>query len=143
MSCEIHFFNENVSYVIRNKGILRSWITNAIERECKTGGDLNFILCDDPFIADLNFKYLKLNTLTDILTFSSDDENGLVCGDIFISITRVKENAITFKQTTADELHRVMIHGILHLIGYKDSSKKEKKEMRVKENFYLELLKSI
>ena len=142
MNCEINFFNESVSYVIRNKGELRKWILNTIEREGKVGREFNFILCNDSFLSELNFKYLKHKTLTDILTFSSDDKNGYLSGDIFISLQRVKENAVTFNQKTEDELHRVMIHGILHLIGYNDSSKQNKMEMTGKENYYLAMLKT-
>jgi probable rRNA maturation factor len=142
MNCEINFFNESISYVIRKKGILRKWISTTIEREGKVGGELNFILCDDAFLSELNYKYLKHKTLTDILTFSFDDENGYLGGDIFISLPRVKENALKFNQRTEDELHRVMIHGVLHLIGYNDSSKQGKMEMRGRENFYLDLLKT-
>ena len=140
MNCEINFFNENITYILRSKDTLRQWILNTIEEEGKVAGDLNFIFCDDIFLSNLNFKYLKHKSLTDILTFSFEDESGHLCGDIFISIPRVKENAREFKQKLADELHRVMIHGVLHLIGYNDSSKQEKTMMREKENFYLSIL---
>ena len=142
MSCVINFFCENISYVVRKKGALRNWISRAIEREGKVGGDLNFILCDDDYLAELNFKYLKHKTLTDILTFSLDDETGGLCGDIFISLPRIRENAKKFNQLLEVELHRVMIHGVLHLIGYNDASKKEKDEMHRKEDFYLNLLQN-
>jgi probable rRNA maturation factor len=143
MSWEINFFSENISYVVRKKGALRKWISGAIEREGKVAGDLNFILCDDDYLAELNFKYLRHKTLTDILTFPLDDENGSICGDIFISLPRVRENAQKFNQRLEIELHRVMIHGVLHLIGYNDSSKTEKDEMHHKEDFYLNLLQAI
>jgi rRNA maturation RNase YbeY len=106
--------------------------------EGRVPGEFNFIFCDDEYLMQLNYKYLKHRTLTDIITFPVEDENSTLCGDIFISIPRVKENAGKFNQTTADELHRVMIHGILHLAGYHDKSKQEKEEMRRKENHYLE-----
>ena len=140
MNSEINFFKENVALVIRKKDGLRKWILDAIEQEGKSCGDLNFIFCDDDYLADLNYKYLKHKTLTDILTFSFDDEHGSLCGDIFISWPRILENAETFNQKPADELHRVMIHGVLHLIGYDDSNRKVKAEMTEKENFYLRLL---
>ena len=142
MNSEINFFKENVAFVIRKKDALRKWILNAIEREGKSCGDLNFIFCDDDYLAELNYKYLKHKTLTDILTFSFDDEHGSLCGDIFISWPRVLENAETFHQKPADELHRVMIHGVLHLIGYDDSNSKVKAAMTERENFYLQLLSS-
>jgi probable rRNA maturation factor len=141
MSCRINFFNENVSYVIRNKRLLRGWFSVTIEKEGKVAGDINFILCDDDFLSIMNFKYLRHKSLTDILTFSSDNKDGLLSGDIFISLTRVKENAMKFNQKLEDELHRVMIHGVLHLIGYNDATKKERGEMREREDFYLGLYK--
>lgn len=142
MSAEINFFNENVSYIIRKKTELRKWIANTIEKEGKFAGNLNFILCDDDFLSEMNFKYLKHKTLTDIITFSYDDEQGLLSGDIFISLPRIKENAKKFSQKMEHELHRVMIHGALHLIGYNDSSPKEKVIMRDKEDFYLSLFQN-
>ncbi len=140
MNCEINFFTENISYVIRKKGVLRDWISKTIEQEGKTAGDINFILCDDALLSELNYKYLKHKTLTDILTFSLDEEGDSLCGDIFISLPRVKENATIFRERISNELHRVMIHGILHLAGYKDATKQEKSEMRERESFYLDLL---
>lgn len=142
MNSNINFFNENIAYVIRSKRGLRNWILKAIDNEGKVAGDLNFILCDDGFLLELNKKYLQHNTLTDILTFSNDDENGCIGGDIFISFPRIKDNAITFNQRLEVELHRVMIHGVLHLLGYMDSSEKERTEMRDKEDFYLSILQS-
>ncbi len=138
--CEINFFNENISYVIRKKKALRNWISKTIEMEGRVAGSLNFILCDDDYLSAMNLKYLKHKSLTDILTFPTDEESGLLCGDIFISLTRVRENAILFDQRIEEELHRVMIHGIMHLIGYRDSSKREKEFMRRKEDFYLSVL---
>jgi len=139
----MNFFNENITIVLSNKRILRKWISEAIEREGKEAGDINFIFCNDDYLLELNFKYLKHNTLTDILTFSLDDEDGILCGDIYISLPRVKENAIKFNQKLQDEVHRIMIHGILHLAGYKDKTKREKFVMRIKEDYYLELLYSM
>jgi probable rRNA maturation factor len=139
---KISFFHENVSYEIRRKRDLRRWIGDTIIREGKIGGELNFILCDDDYLYNLNFKYLKHKTLTDILTFPADLGNDLLNGDIFISLPRVEENALKFNEKTEDELHRVMVHGILHLIGYNDLSTQEKVEMKVKENFYLALFRT-
>jgi probable rRNA maturation factor len=142
MTPEINFFTENIRYTVRKKGMLRRWILNTIEREGKVPGDINYIFCDDVYLSELNSKYLKHNSLTDILTFPADEENGSICGDIFISLPRIKENAVKFKQKAEDELHRVMIHGILHLAGYDDSTKSEKEIMTARENLYLSLLSS-
>jgi probable rRNA maturation factor len=139
MNFKINFFKENVSFQIRKRGEIRKWISTVIDREGKEAQELNFIFCDDNYLSELNFKYLRHKTLTDILTFSLNDGESGLNGDIFISIQRVKENAVKFNQRIEDELHRVMIHGILHLIGYKDKSRIEKIKMREKEDFYLEL----
>ena len=137
----MNFFNENIIYKIPKKDKLRKWLFNAIEKEGKVTGDLNFILCDDEFLSKLNYKYLRHKRLTDILTFGYNNETGLINGDIFISLPRVRENATIFKQSLEDELHRVMIHGILHLVGYNDKTQNDKIEMKDKENFYLELFR--
>ena len=100
--------------------------------------DLSFVFCDDMDLLDKNSKYLNLDTLTDILTFDYSENNN-ISGDIYISIDRVKENAKTYKVTFENELNRVMIHGVLHLLGYKDESEKEKGIIRAKEDFYLPL----
>ena len=134
---KINFFHENTNHAIRKKMELRKWIFKTIELEGGSAGNINFIFCDDDYLSAMNLKYLKHKTLTDILTFPADDENGLIGGDIFISIPRVKENAIIFNQRPDVELQRVMIHGILHLLGYKDSIEAAKKVMKEKENFYL------
>jgi len=140
MKGRVNFFTENISYIIKKKEKLRTWIITAIEREGKVAGDINIILCDDDYLSELNYKYLKHKSLTDILTFPFDDETSHLCGDIFISLPRVLDNARKFEESFEDELHRVMIHGVLHLGGYHDSTKMEKTEMRIKEDFYLALL---
>jgi probable rRNA maturation factor len=138
----INFFNEGISFLLRNKRELRKWICSTISMEGKVPGEINFIFCDDDYLANFNFKYLNHKTLTDILTFPLDTYPGLLSGDIFISVTRVKENALKFNERMEDELHRVMIHGILHLIGYGDASKRDKLEMTGKENLYLDVLRT-
>jgi probable rRNA maturation factor len=143
MTSDINFFTENISFVIRKKGILRKWISKTAAREGKVAGAINFILCDDELLAKMNVKYLKHNTLTDILTFSNDDNSRVLSGDIFISLPRVIENAGKYNQRIEEELHRVMIHGILHMAGYGDATKSEKQVMTDKEDFYLGLLQSV
>jgi len=106
-------------------------------------GKISFIFCDDPFLSEINVKYLKHKSLTDIITFSYHQGTNLISGDIYISVPRVMENAIKFKQTFEDELHRVIIHGVLHLMGHEDSTKMLKEEMRKKEDLCLAKLESI
>jgi rRNA maturation RNase YbeY len=100
---------------------------------------VNVIFCSDSFLLDLNKHYLNHDTYTDILTFDYSDASTNVSGDIFISIDRVKENAKQFKTTFLQELHRVIIHGFLHLAGYKDKTRPEQQLMRSKEDIYLSL----
>jgi rRNA maturation RNase YbeY len=140
MSRGIRFFKENTKYIVKNKGNLRSWIALAIAEESKKAGELSFILCDDNFLAELNFGFLKHKRLTDILTFPTSEKPETVSGEIYISLERVKENACFYHQPLEVELQRVMIHGILHLIGYDDRSVEEKEIMRAKENYYLDKL---
>ncbi|MDP1621811.1 MAG: rRNA maturation RNase YbeY [Bacteroidales bacterium] len=138
MSGGIQFFTENINYLLRGKRKIREWILSTIEAEGEYCGHLNFIFCDDDFLLELNCKYLQHNTLTDILTFPFDGEGKSLNGDIYISLPRIRENAGIYEQKIENELHRVMLHGILHLIGYNDTSEQEKREMRAKEDYYLE-----
>jgi rRNA maturation RNase YbeY len=136
----IQFYCSDLDYKLLRKGIVRQWINDAIIREGKELDNLSIIFCSDNFLLDLNLTYLNHDTLTDILTFDLSQKRNLIQGEIYISIERIRENAqllgVTFKQ----ELNRVMIHGVLHLCGYKDKSKRQKTEMTIKEDFYLSLL---
>jgi rRNA maturation RNase YbeY len=140
---KIQFFSEDFEYTPKNKGKLRLWLTAVIKAEKKNPWYINFIFCSDEYLLELNRNYLDHNTLTDIITFPYMDEKENISGDIYISIPRVVENAEHYGQDTEDELYRVMVHGILHLLGYKDKSVIEKTEMTAKENFYLSLIPAI
>lgn len=133
----IHLFEENISIKIKNKLKLKNWIKATILAEKKTLGELNYVFCSDEYLHEMNVEYLQHDTLTDIITFDNSDTKNEITGDIFISVDRVIDNAAKFKVSIEDELHRVMVHGVLHLIGYKDKKKEEKETMRFKENFYL------
>ena len=133
----ILFHAEN-NFRIKAPQALKVWITNSVLKEEKTIGDINIIFCDDTFLLIKNKKYLNHSSLTDILTFDFSTEKSL-SGDIFISTERVKENATKYNVSFNKELNRVITHGILHLLGYKDKTEKEKKIMRKKEDFYLSL----
>lgn len=139
MPGKIRFFTEGINYRLLSKTKIKLWITGIILNETKTPGDVNIIFCDDVYLSELNLSYLKHTTLTDIITFDYSDD-GIISGDIYISINRVKENAIQFGKTFRDELHRVMIHGVLHLLGNKDKKPKDKSMMRKKEDDCLLLL---
>ena len=133
----IRIFEEG-KHKILNKRLIKRWLQGAIANEGKMLEDINIVFCDDDELLEKNIKYLKHNTLTDIITFDYSVENN-TSGEIFISIERVKENALTMGLSVKDELERVIIHGVLHLTGYKDKSKAEKLEMREKEDYYLSL----
>ena len=133
----IRFFEEG-RYRLLNKRLIKSWLQLAVANEGKILQDVNIVFCNDEELLEKNVKYLKHNTLTDIITFDYSIGDKL-SGEIFISVERVKENALTLNVNFKDELCRVMVHGILHLVGYKDKSKLEKMEMRIKEDYYLSL----
>lgn len=133
----IHFFSEDISYNLKHKGLLRTWIKNTIIEEGYKLRELNFIFCSDNYLLSMNQEYLNHDTLTDIITFDNSEFKKEIVGDIFISLERIQENAQSFKVKTEDELHRVMIHGTLHLLGYADKGKEAKALMTNKEDLYL------
>ncbi|MCX2472920.1 rRNA maturation RNase YbeY [Pedobacter sp. MC2016-05] len=133
----ISFFTESVTYNLPQKLKVKKWIKATIEKEGFRLQELNFIFCSDEYLLGINQQYLNHDTYTDIITFDNSDEEKLIVSDIFISIERVKENAKTFKITEFDEVCRIMIHGTLHLLGYKDKGKAAKTLMTQKENEYL------
>lgn len=136
----IYFFNEEVPFLLRDKKKLRNWIVSVLNTEKYILKNVNFIFCSDQYLHKANLTYLQHDTYTDIITFDTSETHNELSGDIFISIDRVRENANIFKVNFKNELYRVMIHGILHLVGYKDKSKKEKELMRAKEDYFLSLL---
>lgn len=136
---EIRFFTEDISFTLKDKNKLRKWIQVVIDNEGKLPGDLNYIFCSDEFLYKLNIEYLNHDTLTDIITFDLSEDEDEISGEIYISIDRVRENAKKFKVPFYNELHRVMIHGILHLAGYHDKTQEEVTMMRGKEDKCLSL----
>ena len=133
----IHFFSEETNFKPKTLTGLRLWINKTIESENHQLKELNFIFCSDKYLLKINQEYLNHDTYTDIITFDNSEVNMEIFGDIYISIDRVKENAKTYKTTFIDELHRVIIHGTLHLLGYTDKSKRDKELMTLKEDAYL------
>ena len=114
------------------------WIKKVIDLENKILGDIVFVFCNDTYLLSKNIQFLKHNTLTDVIAFDYCTKNK-INGDILISIDRVKENSTIFKVEFLNELDRVMVHGLLHLLGYKDKTKKDAEIMKSKENFYLSI----
>jgi len=134
------YYNSETNFTLDNQENISKWITKTIENEGHKIEEISYIFCDDNYLLEKNIEYLNHNTLTDIISFDYS-VGKIISGDIFISIERVKENSTEFKVDFIDELHRVIIHGILHYCGYKDKALEEKKEMRSKENYYLSLRK--
>jgi probable rRNA maturation factor len=135
----IRFFCEDIPFKLPHPRKTSSWIKNTIIAERGNLISLNYIFCSDDFLRNINIQYLNHHTYTDIVTFSHSEAAGEIEGDIFISIDRVKENAEKFNTDFDTELHRVIIHGVLHLLGYGDKKPKEKTVMRAKEDAYLSL----
>lgn len=123
-----------------NPEFLFAWYTNVCEVEERSLGDVSLIFCSDEHLLQMNKEYLDHDYYTDIITFDYT-EGSLVSGDLFISVDRVMDNANQFNVVFQDELHRVCVHGLLHLCGYKDKSDSEELLMRSKENQMLELRK--
>lgn|SRR3546814_539824 len=133
----IHFFTEDTRYQIKEKLPLKRWIKTTIAAEGFKIGEISVVLCSDAYLLEINKQYLQHDTYTDIVTFDNSEQEDTIAGDIFISTERVQENASKFGVPVRDELHRVIIHGILHLCGYGDKGKEDKKRMTEKEDFYL------
>ena len=135
----ISFFAEDVTFSPKQKILLKNWLKNLCSRHGFRAGDIQFIYCSDEYLLKLNQQYLQHNTYTDIITFDYTLDK-LVSGDIFISIDRVSENAKKLQLKFEDELHRVMAHGVLHLMGYKDKNPKAQKTMTAAEDKALSML---
>jgi len=133
----INFYTEDVKYQLVGKRKIRCWLSAVMAEEQKEAGEISYIFCSDDFLLQMNKQYLHADYFTDVITFDYCEEN-LVSGDIFISVDRVKENAKLYKQPFFSEMLRVILHGILHLCGYKDNTKKEQAKMREKEEYYLQ-----
>ncbi len=136
---DIAFFFEEVNIPGFSEKKARDWIIKAILVEGQEPGEISFIFCNDEYLHLLNIQYLNHDTLTDIITFDYCQESGNISGDLFISLDRVRENASDLNISFNDELHRVMIHGVLHLLGYTDKDAAEADLMRQRENYYLTL----
>jgi rRNA maturation RNase YbeY len=137
----ITFSSEDIVFSLPDKNKNKAWLKSVAESEGKSIRDLNYIFCSDAYLLEINQTYLNHDTLTDIVTFDNSEGGKFIEGDLFISLERVKENGEKFG-TSDTELHRVMVHGLLHLLGYKDKKKEDKAQMKEKENEYLLKLKA-
>lgn len=135
----INFYFEDVEDLHFKKIKLKSWINSTIKEEGMKPGELSFIFCSDEYLLEINKQYLEHDYFTDIITFDYV-ENKNISGDIFISVDRITENANTYQVSFFDELNRIIIHGVLHLLGYKDKDPDEKRLMTEKEDYFLSQL---
>lgn len=134
---KVHFFKENIRFRFPDQEGTSRWLLRAIRSEGFTPGEINVIFCNDEMLLDMNRQFLQHDYLTDIITFDHSEDPAVVQGELYISIDRVKDNAASFEVTFLHELHRVLIHGVLHLCGYSDKSPRKKKEMTAAEDHYL------
>ena len=134
----VYFHNEGVSLIFKNKKAVSSWLSSVIKSFKKDVGTLNFIFCTDEYLLTINKSYLSHNHYTDIITFDYCEENK-VSGDLFISIERVQEYSLKNNIEFNNEIHRVIVHGVLHLCGLNDKTEREKEKMRAQENKFLAL----
>jgi len=136
----LFFYEEMEDFSLTNPDNIREWLVKVISDEGYEPSAINYIFCNDNYLHKINIDYLNHDTYTDIITFDNSDEEKMIEGEIYISIDRVKENAALNHTTFDNELHRVMAHGVLHLVGYNDKTEKEKKAIRKKEDECLLLL---
>ena len=138
----VRFFTEDTSFPFKEKSLVRRWYRYAALSEGKKLGDVNIIFCSDAYLLEINRKYLSHDYFTDIITFDYCEGNTL-SGDLFISVDSVKENSSFYGSSFETELRRVIIHGLLHLVGYDDHCEKDIAVMRGKEDFYLSALQDL
>ncbi len=134
----ITFHNEDIKFNLKNKRLLKSWIKDSTQNENCSVGNLTYVFCSDEYLLNMNKEHLNHDYYTDIITFNYNVEKQ-VSGDFFISIDRINENATQQNNKFTDELHRVLIHGVLHLVGYNDKTDLQQAEMTSRENYYLNL----
>lgn len=134
----VSFHYQSGSFRVKKRKLLIDWLLTAAFMEHKEVEHISFVFCDDDYLLSLNREFLNHKTLTDIITFDESTRN-LLQAEIYISIDRVKENAAAFAATFDEELRRVMIHGVLHCMGYSDKNEKDKQKMGKKEDQYLKL----
>lgn len=134
----ISYYFEDTDFVFKEKNLNGRWLRMVAESEVKRLGDISIIFCSDNYILDVNQRYLEHDYFTDIITFDYC-EGDCLSGDLFISVDSVRENSLEYGTEFKDELNRVIVHGILHLIGYDDHTDEDVMTMREKENYYLDI----
>lgn len=136
MAGKISFQSLVNGFTVRNKRNISEWLRYVVDNEGFTNGDIAIVCCSDDYLLEVNRSYLNHDYYTDIITFDYTD-NQVVSGDLMISVDRIRDHAVKYGVSFEDELHRVMVHGVLHLCGYKDKRKNDKELMTSKENHYL------
>ncbi len=136
----IRFHTTESAFDFNKRLATRRWLNTCIKNEGRKPGEINIIFCDDEYLLKINKQFLGKNDLTDIITFDFSENEKIISGDLYISFERVSANAKEFNVAFSEELSRVMVHGVLHLIGYGDKTNEEKLEMRRKEDDLLRLL---
>ncbi len=134
----ISYYFQDTDFKFRDRRKTNEWLKLAAESEIRRIGNISIVFCSDNYVLDINQKYLQHDYFTDIITFDYCEGDRL-SGDLFISVDSVRENSVEFGTEFKDELNRVIIHGLLHLVGYDDHTEKDIKLMRSKENYYLSL----
>lgn len=134
----VSYFFEQTKFQFKNRRLNNAWLKLVAESEIKKLGQINIIFCSDNYILDINQRFLQHDYFTDIITFDYCEGN-VLSGDLFISVDSVRENSEFYKTEFEEELNRVIVHGLLHLIGYDDHTDEDQKMMRSKENYYLEV----
>lgn len=138
----VSFFTQDTDFKFKSKRLTSQWLKLVAQAESKKLGAVSIIFCSDNYLLGINKEYLNHDYFTDIITFDYCEGN-LISGDLFISIDSVKDNAVFYKSGFEDELNRVIVHGVLHLIGYDDHTESDIAQMRSKEDFYLNVRKSL
>ena len=137
----LSFAQHDVSFTVNNKGVIKKWLLAVIKSENKKCGTVTIVFCSDGYLLTINRNYLKTSNLTDVIAFDYC-QGSLISGDVFVSVERVRENAKIYGVDFDQEIQRVIVHGVLHLIGYGDKNAGDKKAMKQKEDYYLSLLPS-
>ncbi|HEY9559906.1 MAG TPA: rRNA maturation RNase YbeY [Anseongella sp.] len=138
----IHFFSEDSPFRLKGKTKVRQWLKSVAAAENYRIAEISYIFCSDIYLLEMNRSYLDHDTFTDIITFEHTSEQDALAGDIYISVDRFRENAEKFGVSETEEMLRVMVHGVLHLCGYKDKAPEDTVAMRNKEDVYIRLYKS-
>lgn len=133
-----YFFSEDREYRLVHKTAVRKWLFQAVIDHQQNLREINYIFCSDRYLHQINKRFLRHDTYTDIITFDYFEDDG-IRSDVYISVDRARENARTYAVSITDEIHRLLIHGLLHLLGYDDQTSEEQQKMRAREEYYLSL----